>query len=147
MSTWWNLKIHQLHEFVIYTSSQSGNERWRLMSKLVQFTDVHFLDLNPNSYDNLTWKSEILISPQGQSRLVQITRAFSFSLQIRVISSFFQVFCSVCFKGQLPVHLQKWNLLHVSLAIYLLYFDSSHIFKILPNVRSTINGKKANTDL
>ena len=23
------------------------------MSKLVQFTDVHFPDLNPNSYDNL----------------------------------------------------------------------------------------------
>ena len=49
----WNL-INQLHEFVICnTSSQSGNERWPLMSKLVQFTDMRFPDLNPNSYDNL----------------------------------------------------------------------------------------------
>ena len=31
-------------------------------------------------------------------------------------------------------------------AIYL-YCDSSHIFKILPNVRSTINGKKADPSL
>ena len=42
----WDLKIHQLYEF-------SGNESWQLMSKLVQFTDVHFPDLNPTSYDNL----------------------------------------------------------------------------------------------
>ena len=29
------------------------NERWQLMSKLFQLTDVDFPDLNPNSYDNL----------------------------------------------------------------------------------------------
>ena len=52
--TAWNLKIHQLLEFVIYTSSQSGNQRWQLMSKLVQFTDVSFPDLNLNSYENLS---------------------------------------------------------------------------------------------
>ena len=46
-------KIHQLHEFATYTSSQGGNERWQLMSKLVQITGVHFPDLNPNSCDNL----------------------------------------------------------------------------------------------
>ena len=46
-------KVHQLHEFAICISSQGGNERWQLMSKLVQFTDVHFLDLNSDSYDNL----------------------------------------------------------------------------------------------
>ena len=48
-----NLKVHQLHEFAICTSSQGGNERWQMMSKLVQFTGVHFPDLNPNSYDDL----------------------------------------------------------------------------------------------
>ena len=40
------------NEFVIYTSSERGNERWQLMSKLAQFTDVHFLALTQNSYDN-----------------------------------------------------------------------------------------------
>ena len=48
-----NLKFHHLHEFGICTSSQGGNERWQFMSKFFQFTGVHFLDLNPNSYDNL----------------------------------------------------------------------------------------------
>ena len=42
-----NLKVHQLHGFSGYGSSQGGNERWQLMSKL-------FPDLNPNSYDNLS---------------------------------------------------------------------------------------------
>ena len=32
---------------------QCGNEILQLMSKRVQFTGVHFPDLNPNSYDNL----------------------------------------------------------------------------------------------
>ena len=32
-----NLKIHLKYKFVVYTSSQSGNERRQLMSKLVQF--------------------------------------------------------------------------------------------------------------
>ena len=31
-----------------------GNERWQVMSKLLQFTSVHFPDLNPNSYDSLS---------------------------------------------------------------------------------------------
>ena len=42
-----------MHEFEICTSSQDGNERWQLILKFVQFTSVHFPDLNPNSYDNL----------------------------------------------------------------------------------------------
>ena len=33
-----NLKVHQLYESAIYFSSQSDNERWQLMSKLVQLT-------------------------------------------------------------------------------------------------------------
>ena len=40
-------------EFASYTSSQGGNERRKLMSKLVQFTGVYFADLNPKSCDNL----------------------------------------------------------------------------------------------
>ena len=42
--------MQQLHEFVICTTYESGNERWELMLKLVQFTGVHFPDLNPNFY-------------------------------------------------------------------------------------------------
>ena len=42
-----------MHELTICTSSQGGNERWKLMSKLGQFTGVHFPELNPNTYDNL----------------------------------------------------------------------------------------------
>ena len=48
-----SMKIHKLHEFAICTSLQGGNEKRQEMSKLVQFTDAHFPDLNPNSYDNL----------------------------------------------------------------------------------------------
>ena len=45
-----------------------------MMSKLVQFTDVHFPDLNPNSYDNLNNVKLDLMSPQGHwSILVQIS--------------------------------------------------------------------------
>ena len=33
----WIFKIYHLYEFVVYTISQSGNERWQLMSKLAQF--------------------------------------------------------------------------------------------------------------
>ena len=32
---------------------QGGNKRLKLMLKLVQFTGVHFPDLNSSSYDNL----------------------------------------------------------------------------------------------
>ena len=90
------------------------------------------------------------MSPQGQSILMQIR------LQIRVITSLFQVFCSVFFKEDSPGHLQNgifctWAGLFIFLASHLptipTHCDSAHIFKILPNVRSTINGKKANPNL
>ena len=65
------------------------------------------------------------MSSQGQSLLVEI------SLQIRVITSFFQVFRSVYFKGHSPRNLQNgifctWAGLFIFLArelpsIYLLY--------------------------
>ena len=47
------MKVHHLHEFVICTSSQGGNERSQLMLNLVQFTGLHFPDLNPDSHYNL----------------------------------------------------------------------------------------------
>ena len=116
------------------------------MSKLVQFTDLHFPDLDPNSYDSLNNMKLRLMSPRRQSILMQIIRAFSFNLQIRVITSFFQVFCSVFCKGH-SAGICRNGTFTRELVIYLLFCDSSHIFKILPNVRSTINGKQANTNL
>ena len=112
----WNLKIHQLYEFVVYTSSQSGNERWQLMPKLAQFADVHFLYLNRKFLWQLKQHEMIdlnVSTPQRQSANNQRLSLFSFSLQIRVNTSFFQVICSVFFKGRSPGHLQKYNLLHV----------------------------------
>ena len=95
------------------------NERWQLMSKLVQLTDMHFPDLNPNSYDNLNnmkldYKCLHKVS-QFQCKLVS---------QIRVITSFFQVFCSVFFKGHWARHLQNgicciWAGLFIFLASHL----------------------------
>ena len=46
--------MHQLYEFPVYTSQEGGNERWQLMPKLVQFTGVHSLNVDPNFYDNLS---------------------------------------------------------------------------------------------
>ena len=107
-----NLKIHQLYESVIYTSSQSGIERWQLMSKLVQFTSA-FSWFNPKFLWQLK-QHEVRFKCLHTTRSILVEITFSFSLQIRVIPSFFQVFCSVCFKWHSPGHLQKWIILHVS---------------------------------
>ena len=56
------------------------------------------------------------MSPQGQSILVQITRAL---LALVLYANFFQVFCSVFFKGHSPWHLQKLDLLQVFQTIYI----------------------------
>ena len=53
------------------------------MFKLVQFTGLHFLDLNPNSYDDLNNK----VKSPPRSNLVQITRVYS--LKIRIITGSF----------------------------------------------------------
>ena len=61
-----NSKNFNLH----YTSSQSGNERWQLMSKLVPFTDVHIPGLNPSSYDNLNnMKLDLNVSTRSNQGL------------------------------------------------------------------------------
>ena len=94
-----NLKIYLVHEFVTYTSSQSGSEKWQLVSNLVQFTCT-FSWSNPKFLWQLE-QHEVRLKCLHTTRsvnLVQITRVFSFSLQIRGITSFFQVFCSVFFK-------------------------------------------------
>ena len=67
------------------------------MSKLAQFIEAHFPALTSNSYDNSNNIKLDLNVSTGQSILVQITRAFSFSSQIRLIASFFQVFGSAFF--------------------------------------------------
>ena len=73
---------------------------------------VHFPNLIPNSDDNLNNLTfDLNVStPQGQWTLLQITRAFSFSLHK---FGWLQV-SSVFFKGKSTGHLQKWNILHVS---------------------------------
>ena len=47
----WRSTIYM--SLAISSSSQGSNERWQLMSKLVQLTGTHFPDLSPNSCDNL----------------------------------------------------------------------------------------------
>ena len=80
--------VNQLYQFVICTSSQGGNKGRQVMSKFVQFTAVHFPDLNPNSYDNVSnMKLDLNLHQGANANLMQMTRAFS--LKIRVITGFF----------------------------------------------------------
>ena len=61
------------------------------MLKLAQFIDVRFANLNPNSYDNLNnMKLDLNVSTRSANFSAN-NRAFSFSLQISVITSSFQV--------------------------------------------------------
>ena len=55
-----------MHEFAICTGSQRGNERWELISKFVQFTGVHFPDLNPNSWQLKQHEIRFKCLHQGQ---------------------------------------------------------------------------------
>ena len=80
-----NLKIHQLYEFVIYTSSQSGNESWQLMSKLIQFTDAHFPDPNRFLWQLKQHKVDLNVSTKSANFSTN-NKGLSFSLQIRVIT-------------------------------------------------------------
>ena len=147
--TYINFKIHQKYEFVIYTSSQSGNERWQLMSKLVQFACA-FIDLIPNSYDNLNnMKLDLNVStPRGQSILAQITRTFRLSLQIVWLQGFFKCFFLYILKGtHLGICRNGIFCMWARLFIFLDSYLPMWLFKILPNVRSTINSKKAQANL
>ena len=143
------VKIHQLYEFVVYTSSQSGNEvtiavktrsiywcafSWSKPKFLWQLKQHYVVDLSVST-------------PQGQLILVQITKAFSCLALVyklgwlQVSSKWFALYLlkgahlGICRNGIFCT----WAILFVFLA--------SYIFKILSNVSSTINGKKANTNL
>ena len=138
-----------MYEFVVYTSSQSGNKRWQLISKLAQFTDVHFPDLSQNllkTYTTWNGRFKCLHATRSvnYSASNQSLQFFSFSLQIRVITSFFQVICSIngifCTWARLFVFL-------ASCLPLLSLFSYIYVQDLIPNVRSTINGKKANTNL
>ena len=76
---------------------------------------------------------------------MQMTTAFS--LKTRVIPGFFLRFCSTPFKVHSTHAPRQRNEIFCIRAIAKsnIYFDPSHIFKILPNIRSTLNGKKGNT--
>ena len=72
------------------------------MSKLVQFTDVHFPGLTQNSYDKLNnMKLDFNVSSVTTRPLALVYKLG------RVITSFFQVFGAVFFKGNSPGYLQK----------------------------------------
>ena len=88
------------------------------MSKLAQFTDVHFPGLTPNSYDNLNSIKLDLNVP---------TRSVNFSANNEVLQlqftnqgdyKFLPIVQLLFFKGHSPGHLQKWNLLHASQTIH-----------------------------
>ena len=88
------------------------------------------------------------MSPQGQSILVQI------SLQYRVITSFFQVFCTVGFKGHSPGNLQNgifctWAGLFIFLASHLPTILTVTVLIYSRSYQMYIHcyGEKAGTDL
>ena len=108
-----NLKVHQLYESAIYFSSQSDNERWQLMSKLVQLTCPFSWSNRKFLWQHKQHEVRFKCLHTTRSILVQTAGVFSFSLQIRVITNFCQVFCSLIYKGHSPGPLQKWNILHV----------------------------------
>ena len=66
---------------------------------LVQFIGVHFLDLNPNSYDTINMKFNLHVS---------IKVKFKFAgPKTSVTTGCFWNFCSVSFKRDSPAHIQK----------------------------------------
>ena len=77
------------HEFVQFAPVHkvAMSEIWQLMSKLVQFTDVHFPDLSPNSYENLNnMKWNLSVSTTLAKFIANNFRIFS--LKTRVITAF-----------------------------------------------------------
>ena len=121
------------------------------MPKLVQFTDVHFPDLNSNSYDNLNnMKLDLNLSTRSVNLSANNQGIYVYKWGWLQVSS--KYFALYVLKG---THLvigrngifSLWARLFIFLDIYVpTYCDCFHIFKILPIVRSTINGRKANAD-
>ena len=129
-----NIKVHQLHEFAICTSTQSGNERWELMSKLVQFTAVHFSDPNSNSYGKQSnMKLDLNVSLKVNLNLNNKSRQFENQGNY------------MNFNYWLSETLRTWAI--AILVMHLLWLSPSHLFKILQNVRSIINVNGDNINL
>ena len=110
---------------------------------------VHF-DLIPNSYDNLNnMKLDLNVStPRGQSILAQITRIFRSSLQIVWLQVSFKYFALYILKGTcLGICRNGMFCMCARLFMFLASYLPMWLFNILPNVRSTINSKKAHANL
>ena len=101
MNSRWIPKIHQLYEFVVYTISQNGNERWQLISKLAQFNLLMCLAL----VYKLGW-----LQVSSNSFALYFLKSTHLGIYRNGI------FCT-------------WARLFVFLASYLgTYYDSSHIY-------------------
>ena len=62
---YWDLKVHQLHDFSICTTWQGGNERWQLISNTWSiYCGAFFPDLNSNCYDINNMKFDLNVSDQ-----------------------------------------------------------------------------------
>ena len=110
----WNVKVYQCYEFAVCTTLEGGTEKWQLMSNtwLISWCAFSWYQLK------LLWHKQhetwFWCIHQGQI-YHQCTMISDFSLKIRVIKVFFQKFCSSFFKTQhSPVHVQKWNVWHMS---------------------------------
>ena len=116
------------------------------MSKLVQFTDdVHFPDLNPNSYENLN-KVKLDLKclhkvNQSQCKLVYKLGRLQVSSKCFALYFLKATHLGIC---RMESFAREVDLIYIPSQpfTYNTHCDSSHIFIILPNVRSTINGKK-----
>ena len=102
---------------------------------LGKFIDVHFTDLNPNSYDIVNLKFDLDISTNNLGLDISIKlNDQRLSLKTRVITAFYRKFCAASLKRHLHAHAQKWNLFHMSYSYIFTVYNFSNIFKILPNV-------------
>ena len=134
------LKVHQLHEFAICTNSQGGNKRQQLISKFVQFTGVHFSNLNPNSYVNLN-NRKLDLNVSTKIKLCANDQAFQFKNQGNYRFLLLVLLC-IFYRALICTFAKMKHFTHeLQLYRYLIYCHSSRIIEILPNVRSTINGK------
>ena len=115
-----------------------------MMSKFVQFTGVHFT-VNPNSQDlnnmnlDLNVSTKVKFSANDQGLQFKNQGKYRFLLRVLLCILYRALTCAFTEMKPFERELQLYR--------YFTYCDYSRIFKILPNVRSTINVKKGNTNL
>ena len=116
---------HNLHEFAIWISWQRWNLMWNTWS--IYWSAFSW------SKPKLFWLKQHEVwfrcLHQGQ---IQMIRVLSFTTS--VIAGFFWNFCSASLKMHSSAHAQKKNLLHMSYSYIFTVYNSSNLFKILPNV-------------